>query len=94
MNCPNCNQEMRLAFSNRASGLSCADPAQFGNFFFMDVDLFGAGLRKLLPWKAEWYRAHRCEVCCVCTIEYGQAYSRREVEAMIARIEDDAAHRL
>lgn len=74
---------MRLAFSNRASGLSYTDPAQFEHFVFQDIDLSGAGLRKLIPWKAEWHMAHICEDCGVYTIEYKEALSRKEVEAII-----------
>ena len=89
MKCPKCNHDMRLAFCNRASGLSYTDPTQFEHFAFKDIDLSGAGLRKLIPWKGEWHMAHICEDCGIYTIEYKQAFSRKEVEAIIADMQKE-----
>jgi len=84
INCPSCNSTMDLAFCARASGLSYAKPDDFMNKVFMDEDLSKAGLRKLIPWKGEWHRAHICEACGVYTIQYAVSYSREEVEKLIA----------
>ena len=83
MKCPRCEHNMSPAFCNRASGLSYTDPSQFENFVFKDVDLSKAGLRKLIPWKGEWHKAHICEDCSVYVIEYDAAYSRKEIESML-----------
>lgn len=72
------------AFCNKAAGLSYVKPSQFNGFSFHDKDLSEAGLRKIIPWKGEWHRSSICEECGIYTIEYSQAYSRREVEEIIA----------
>ncbi len=86
MKCPKCELDMPAAFCSRAAGLSYTDPTSFEKFAFKDVDLSGAGLRKFIPWKGEWHLAHICENCAIYTIEYKQAYSRKEVEAMIVEM--------
>ncbi len=91
MKCPKCDHDMRLAFCNRASGLSYTDPTQFEHFVFKDIDLSGAGLRKLIPCKGEWHMAHICEDCGVYTIEYKKAFSRKEVEIIIADMQKEHA---
>ncbi len=82
---------MRLAFCNRALGLSYTDPTQFEHFVFKDIDLSGAGMRKLIPWIGEWHMAHICEDCGVYTIEYKKAFSRKEVETIIADMQKEHA---
>ena len=82
---------MRLAFCNRASGLSYTETTQFEHTVFRDIDLSGAGLRKLIPWKGEWHMAHICKDCGIYTIEYKKAFSRKEVAAIIGDMQKELA---
>jgi hypothetical protein len=83
---------MKPAFCNRGTGLSYTDPSQYKNFVFKDNDLSKAGFRRLIPWKGEWHTAHICKNCGVYTIEYSQAYTRKEVEALIGGMKKEHGH--
>jgi len=86
MKCPKCNNEMQIAFCNKAEGLSCAMPEKFDNFIFLDKDLSGAGLKKFFPHKAEWHPAYLCQDCTIYVIEYGVSMNHKEAEKKAKKI--------
>ena len=89
MKCPKCDHRMRMAFCNRASGLSCVEPDQFAYAVVRDTDLSGSAWRNLIPWTASWHPAHLCEACGMYAVEYRRTFSRKQVEAIIDRMQDE-----
>ena len=66
---------MEAGFAARSSTLSHIAPAKFESFAFVDEDLAKAGLRRLLPWKAEYFRSYLCRACEFYLINYGTSLS-------------------
>jgi hypothetical protein len=80
-----------------ASGYSCANAAlswiekeKFRSFAFVDKDLSGAGVRKLLPWKGYYFKASHCRLCQMVVIDYSKKFDRKSVESEI-RVANDLA---
>lgn len=83
--CPRYGEPMKAGFAARAATLSFIEPEKFRRFAFIDEDLAQTGLlRKLLPWKGEYYRAYLCRSCSLYVVDYSHTLSRREA--------DEAAH--
>jgi len=82
---------MDVAFCNRNSGLSYTKLEKFKDRVFKDEDLFEAGFRQLIPWKARWHKSHICEGCSVYTIEYGQIFQHQEVKDFLSHLETGSA---
>lgn len=78
--CPRCGQTLAAGFAGKAAGLSFVAPDKFKQFAFLDEDLARAGLTKLLPSKATYFRSYLCRVCELYLIDYGTALSRQEAE--------------
>lgn len=81
---------MSEAFCTRLLGLSYTEPSKFQRFAFVDTDLSQTGPdhpKRLL--KGEWHKSHLCDECGLYVVEYRTAYSRKEVEALIAESEAD-----
>ena len=80
--CPRCGDVLEQGFAGRAAGLSFVAPYKFEHFAFVDEDISGAGLKKLLPAKAEYFRSAICRSCKLYLIDYGQVFSRKQAEAI------------
>jgi hypothetical protein len=78
--CPRCGRSLAAGFAAKAAGLSFVAPEQFKRFAFLDEDLSGAGLTKLLPSKAKYFRSYLCRGCELYIIDYSTALSRKEAE--------------
>ncbi len=52
--CPLCEQNMEKGFFAHGTGLSWITPEKMSHFAFMDKDLVEAGLKIILPSKAEY----------------------------------------
>jgi len=51
---------------------------KFEAFAFIDEDLVEAGLRVLLPWKAEYFRSYVCRACEFYLIDFGTRLNRAQ----------------
>jgi len=78
--CPRCSQPFVAGFTAKASGLSFVAPEKFKQFAFVDEDLAKAGLTKLLPSKATYFRSYLCRVCELYLVDFGTTLSRQEAE--------------
>lgn len=78
--CSRCGNPLQQGFAARASGLSFIDPGKFGLLVFQDEDVSGAGLKKILPSKAEYFRSAICRSCKLYLVDYGQVCSRKQAE--------------
>jgi hypothetical protein len=76
--CPRCGSLMEAGFASKSSPLSHVAPQKFEAFAFIDEDLAKAGLRVLLPWKAEYLRSYLCRPCELYLIDYGTSLSRAQ----------------
>ncbi|MCE9562168.1 MAG: hypothetical protein K8U57_08955 [Planctomycetes bacterium] len=78
--CPRCSHPFVAGFAAKASGLSFVAPDKFNQFAFVDEDLAKAGLTKLLPSKAKYFRSYLCRGCELYLVDYGTVLSRHEAE--------------
>jgi predicted nucleic-acid-binding Zn-ribbon protein len=85
MNCPKCQKTMLSGYSAANTGLSWIDEDKFKSFTFIDTDLSGAGLKKLLPWKGEYFRASNCAQCKIMLIDYSERFDRKAVESKMRK---------
>ena len=80
--CPRCGEEMLDGFACKAAGLSFVEGDKFERFAFLDEDVSGAGLKKLLPWKAEYFDSYLCRSCELYIIDFSTTLSRSEAEQL------------
>ncbi len=78
--CPRCGQTLAAGFAAKAAGLSFVAPDKLKQFAFLDEDLSGAGLAKLLPSKATYFRSYLCRECELYVIDYSTALGRQEAK--------------
>jgi hypothetical protein len=67
-------------FAHKAIGLSFVAPEKLEQFFSFDADLARAGLRKLFPSKAEYFRSYVCRSCELYLIEFGTTFDRHQAQ--------------
>lgn len=72
---------MQSGYSSANTGLSWIDEDKFQSFAFIDKDLSGAGLRKLFPWKSEYFKASNWTQCMIVLIDYSERLDRKAVES-------------
>jgi hypothetical protein len=82
--CARCGTALEPGFAGKAIGLSFVAPEKFERFAFLDEDVAKSGLRKFLPWKAEYFRSYLCQSCELYLIDFGTALDRGQAE-QIAR---------
>jgi hypothetical protein len=87
--CPRCASALEAGFAARSAGLSFIPPEKFRSFAFVDEDLSGAGLRRVLPWKAEYFRSYLCQECSLYLVDYSEVLDRPQAQAIAA--EESAA---
>ncbi len=80
--CPRCEKPLSAGFASKAAGLSFVAPDKLKHFAFLDEDLSGAGLSKLLPSKAKYFRSHLCRGCELYLIDFSAVLSREEAEQL------------
>ena len=78
--CPKCGDAMKRGFVPRKATLSWVAPKQLAQFMFVGYNLHGAGLRQILPGKAEYDLAYRCPTCRIYLVDYSRALSRDEAK--------------
>jgi hypothetical protein len=78
--CPHCGNPLENGFAARAAGLSFVSPDKLERYAFLDEDVSQAGLKKILPSKAEYYRSCLCRSCKLYLVDYGKVYSRSQAE--------------
>ncbi len=81
-NCPVCGQRMERGFSHRNVGLSLITPEKMRKFAFRDEDLNKAGLKQLLPAKAEYNLSYHCPNCRIYIVDYSKAVSTEHAKAL------------
>jgi hypothetical protein len=81
--CPRCGTALDPGFAAKNIGLSFVTPEKFEHFAFLDEDLAKSGLRKLLPWKAEYFRSYLCRSCELCLIDFGATLDRGQAEQIV-----------
>jgi hypothetical protein len=74
---------MVSGYSSANVGLSWVEEEKFKTFAFMDKDLSKAGMKKLFPWKGEYFKATNCPQCQIVLIDYSQKHDRKAVESEI-----------
>jgi hypothetical protein len=72
---------MESGYSSANVGLSWIDEDKFQSFAFIDKDLSGVGLKKLFPWKGEYFKASNCTQCKIVLVDYSRKYDRKAVES-------------
>ena len=80
--CPKCGAGLDAGFCSRSSGLSFVAPQKLDHGAFLDEDLTGAGLRKLLPSKAEFYRSYVCRTCELYVVDFSQFLDREQASEL------------
>jgi len=88
--CPRCGEPVQSGFASRSTGLSFIGPDNFDKFAFLDEDLSGAGLTKFFPSKAAYFDCCVCRACELYLIDFSNALSRADVEALIAARAEEA----
>ena len=78
--CPRCGQPLAAGFAAKAAGMSFVAPDKLRQYAFLDEDLSGAGLTKLLPSKATYFRSYLCRGCELYLIDYSTALGRQDAE--------------
>ncbi len=81
MDCPKCHAEMESGASCANVALSWIEKKKLQSFAFMDKDLSGAGLRKLFPWKAYYFKASNCRTCGIVVVDYSKKFDKKSLEA-------------
>lgn len=84
--CPRCDGPLQDGFAQKAAGLSFVAPKSFEQFISLDEDLAEAGLRKLLPSKAEYFGSHVCRSCELYLIDFSRTYDRSKAKELLERI--------
>jgi len=74
---------MQDGFASKAAGLSFVASDKFESAVFVDEDVSGAGLKKLFPWKAEYFDSYLCRACELYIIDYSKTLSRAEAEQLL-----------
>jgi hypothetical protein len=72
---------MEPGFSIRNSPLSFVTPEKIQKFLHRDEDLNRAGLKMLLPSKATYNAAYRCQHCEILVVDYSKAIPSTEAKA-------------
>jgi len=72
---------MDRGYSCANAGLSWIEPSKFKNFSFLDKDLSGAGLKKYIPWMAEYFQAFHCSSCRMVLVDYSRKFDRKTVNS-------------
>lgn len=80
--CPRCAQTLLQGFAHRAAGLSFVDTEKLDRLVSIDEDLSGAGLRKFLPSRAEYFRSYLCRSCQLYLVDYSTNYTRAEAREL------------
>ena len=75
--CPCCGGPLEKGFAVKAAGLSFVRPEKFRKFAFIDEDLQGAGLTRMLPSQARYCPSYLCRECRIYVVDYGTSLSRR-----------------
>lgn len=86
--CPRCGDPLEQGFAARAVGLSFVKSDKLEHIVFLDEDVSRSGLRKLFPWKAEFFRSAICRSCKLYLIDYGQVYSRKRTEEIAGSLQE------
>jgi hypothetical protein len=89
-NCPRCGQALQAGFAARSIGLSFVAPERFAHFAFLDEDVAQSGLRKLLAWKAEFFRSYLCRACELYLIDFSTVLDRPTAEKLAASLSKPA----
>jgi len=77
---------MEAGFAAKATGLSFVAPDKFQHFMFVDEDLAQAGLRKVLPSPAEYFRSYLCRSCQLYIIDYRVCLDRAQANQVAEAI--------
>jgi hypothetical protein len=85
-NCPICGEGMEKGFSFRNIGLSWIPTEKIKQFAFGDNDLNEAGLKKFLPWKAEYNLSYHCPNCKIYIVDYNRSFSKAEANELAESI--------
>lgn len=80
---------MQDGFAGKAAGLSFVAREKFERFAFLDEDVSRAGLKKLFPWKAEYFDSYLCRSCELYIIDFSATLNRAEAEQMIKSRADE-----
>lgn len=87
--CPRCGHSLQCGFAHRAAGLSFVSPEKFMQFVSLDEDLSHAGLSKLLPSRAEYFRSYLCRGCELYLIDYGttvrHTHAKKLAQSLLAQ---------
>jgi len=78
--CPRCGTALEAGCAAKCVQLSFVAPEKFQRFAFLDEDLAKCGLRKYLPWKAEYFRSYVCRSCELYVIDFDATLDRRQAE--------------
>ncbi len=74
---------MASGYSSANVGLSWVEEEKFQSFAFVDKDLSEAGLKKLFPWKGEYFKAMNCPQCQIVLIDYSKKHDSKAVKSEI-----------
>lgn len=78
--CPRCAAAMESGFANKSAGLSFVSYHKLDHFTFVDEDIAGAGLSKILPSKLAYFRSAVCRSCQLYLVDYSVTLDRRQAE--------------
>lgn len=80
--CPRCGEALQAGFAHRAVGLSFVAPEKLEQAVSLDEDLAQAGLRKLLPSRAEYFRSYLCRGCELYLIDFGTVFGHAQAQEL------------
>lgn len=80
--CPVCDQPLERGFYARNIGLSWITAEKMRRSAFLDEDLNHAGLKKLLPARAQYNLSYHCPGCQIYIVDYSRAISSADAKAL------------
>ena len=80
--CPRCGAALQAGFAHRTIGLSFVGPEKLEQFVSLDEDLAQAGLRKLLPSRAEYFRSYLCRGCELYVIDFSMVFGHAQAKEL------------
>jgi len=84
--CPRCNQPMQRGFHIRNTGLSYVAPDKLGTLIFIDEDVGQAGLRKVVPTRAQYHLSSICRACKLYVVDFSRSYSTKEAQELAEKM--------
>ena len=89
--CPVCGNDMNMGFCSRSSPLSFVALDKLARLVFKDEDLHRAGLKMILPWKAQYSPSYLCSTCNIYIVDHGRVISSVSAKSAAVEMDNESA---